>query len=245
MRNVSMLVAFSAGVFSFLSPCVLPLFPSYLSFITGMSVEQLQEAGTQGAERRRVMAHSLAFIVGFSLVFIGMGASFSALGQLLIERRDLIRQIGGGLIILFGLYIAGVLPLAWLGRYRQIQLRSKPAGLLGSGLVGVTFAIGWTPCVGPILGSILSLAGTAETVTTGVALLGAYSAGLALPFFLSSLALGAFLVAVRRFRPWIPIVERAAGVLLIVVGILVVTNYFIVLNSYAISLTPDWLLKRL
>jgi cytochrome c-type biogenesis protein len=245
MRNVSMLVAFSAGVFSFLSPCVLPLFPSYLSFITGMSVEELQESGAHGAERRRVMAHSLAFIVGFSLVFIGMGASFSALGQLLIERRDLIRQIGGGLIILFGLYIAGLIPLGWLGRYRQIQLRSKPAGLLGSGLVGVTFAIGWTPCVGPILGSILSLAGTAETVTTGVALLGAYSAGLALPFFLSSLALGAFLVAFRRFRPWIPIVERAAGVLLIVVGILVVTNYFIVLNSYAISLTPDWLLKRL
>ncbi|HEV8674241.1 MAG TPA: cytochrome c biogenesis protein CcdA [Methylomirabilota bacterium] len=245
MRNVSMLVAFSAGVFSFLSPCVLPLFPSYLSFITGMSVEQLQESASRGGERRRVIGHSLAFILGFSMVFIGMGASFSALGQLLIEQRDLIRQVGGALIILFGLYIAGVLPLRWLGRYRQVQLRSKPAGLLGSWLVGVTFAIGWTPCVGPILGSILTLAGTAETVATGIALLGAYSAGLALPFFLSSLALGAFLVAVRRFRPWIPVVERAAGVLLVVVGLLVLTNYFIVLNSYAISLTPDWLLKRL
>jgi cytochrome c-type biogenesis protein len=245
MRNVSMLVAFSAGVFSFLSPCVLPLFPSYLSFITGMSVEQLQESAARGGERRRVIGHSLAFILGFSMVFIGMGASFSALGQLLIEQRDLIRQLGGALIILFGLYIAGVLPLGWLGRYRQVQLRSKPAGLLGSWLVGVTFAIGWTPCVGPILGSILTLAGTAETVATGIALLGAYSAGLALPFFLSSLALGAFLVAVRRFRPWIPVVERAAGVLLVVVGLLVLTNYFIVLNSYAISLTPDWLLKRL
>jgi cytochrome c-type biogenesis protein len=192
-----------------------------------------------------VIGHSLAFILGFSLVFIGMGASFSALGQLLIERRDLIRQIGGALIILFGLYIAGLLPLAWLGRYKQIQLRSKPAGLVGSCLVGVTFAIGWTPCVGPILGSILSLAGTAETVATGIALLGAYSAGLALPFFLSSLALGTFLVAFRRFRPWIPIVERAAGVLLVVVGLLVLTNYFIVLNSYAIGLTPEWLLRRL
>jgi cytochrome c-type biogenesis protein len=245
MRNVSMVVAFSAGIFSFLSPCVLPLFPSYLSFITGMSVEQLQGPGGRGAERWRVIAHSLAFIAGFSMVFVGMGASFSVLGQVLIERRDLIRQVGGGLIVLFGLYIAGVLPLGWLGRYKQIQLRSKPAGFVGSWLVGVTFAIGWTPCVGPILGSILSLAGTAETVTTGIALLGAYSAGLALPFLLSSLALGAFLVAFRRFRPWIPVVERVAGVLLVAVGLLVLTNYFIVLNAYAIRLTPEWLLKRL
>jgi cytochrome c-type biogenesis protein len=245
MRNVSMLVAFSAGIFSFLSPCVLPLFPSYLSFITGMSVEELQGAGARGTERWRVISHSLAFIAGFSIVFVAMGASFSVLGQALIERRDLIRQVGGVLIILFGLYIAGLLPLGWLGRYKQIQLRSKPAGLVGSWLVGVTFAIGWTPCVGPILGSILSLAGTAETVGTGIALLGAYSAGLALPFFLSSLALGAFLVAFRRFRPWIPVVERAAGILLVAVGLLVLTNYFIVLNAYAISLTPEWLLNRL
>jgi cytochrome c-type biogenesis protein len=112
-------------------------------------------------------------------------------------------------------------------------------------VVGVTFAIGWTPCVGPILGAILSLAGTAETVGTGVALLSAYSAGLGLPFLLSSLALGAFLAAFRRFRPWIPVVERTAGVLLILVGVLVLTNQFIVLNSYAISLTPEWLLRRL
>ncbi len=245
MRNVSVVVAFSAGVFSFLSPCVLPLFPSYLSFITGMSLEQLQDPASRGSERWKVVGHSLAFIAGFSMVFIGMGASFSALGRLLIEQRDLIRQVGGALIVLFGLYIAGLLPLQWLGRYKQLQLRSKPAGFLGSWLVGVTFAIGWTPCVGPILGSILSLAGTAETVSTGIALLGAYSAGLALPFFLSSLGLGAFLVAFRRFRPWIPMVERVAGVLLVVVGLLVVTNYFIVLNSYAINLTPDWLLKRL
>jgi cytochrome c-type biogenesis protein len=245
MRNVSMVVAFSAGVFSFLSPCVLPLFPSYLSFITGMSLEQLQASESQRVERRRIVAHSLAFILGFSMVFVAMGASFSALGQLLFDWRDVIRMVGGGLIVVFGLYIAGLLPLSWLGRYQQVQLRSKPAGLVGSWVVGVTFAIGWTPCVGPILGSILSLAGTAETVTAGMALLGAYSAGLALPFFLSSLALGAFLVAFRRFRPWIPLVERAAGVLLVVVGILVLTNYFIVLNSYAISLTPEWLLRRL
>ena len=240
--DLSVLVAFSAGVFSFLSPCVLPLFPSYLSFVTGMSVDELQGLA---AGRGRVIGHSLAFILGFSMVFVALGASLSAAGQLLYDHRDLIRQLGGALMILFGLYIAGVLPAAWLGRYRQVQFRSKPAGFLGSWVVGVSFAIGWTPCVGPILGSILTLAGTAETVSTGVALLGAYSAGLGLPFLLSSLALGAFLAAFRRFRPWIPVVERTAGVLLIAVGILVLTNQFIILNSYAISLTPGWLLRRL
>src|SRR5438093_7525305 len=174
-----------------------------------------------------------------------MGASFSVLGQMLFDYRDVIRRAGGVRIVVFGLYIAGVLRLAWLGRYRQVQLRSKPAGFVGSWLVGVTFAIGWTPCVGPILGAILTLAGTSETVSTGIALLSAYSAGLALPFLLSSLALSAFLAAFRRFRPWIPVVERTAGVLLVIVGVLVLTNYFVVLNSYAIGLTPQWLLKRL
>lgn len=243
--NISVLVAFGGGLFSFLSPCVLPLFPSYLSFITGMSVDELRASSAHGTDRRKILGHSLAFILGFSAIFMAMGASFSALGQALIDHRDVIRRVGGALIVVFGLHIAGALPLAWLGRYRQVRLRSKPAGFVGSALVGVTFAIGWTPCVGPILGSILSLAGTAETVSTGLMLLGAYSAGLALPFFVASLSLGAFLAAFWRFRPWIPVVERTAGVLLVVVGILVLTNYFTVLNSYAITLTPAWLLKRL
>jgi cytochrome c-type biogenesis protein len=243
--DLSILVAFGGGLLSFLSPCVLPLFPSYLSFITGMSVDELRSPAGPGRGRRWILAHSLAFVIGFSTVFIGMGASFSALGQLLLDYRDQIRLVGGLLIIFFGLYVAGVLRVGVLGRYQQLQLRSKPAGLVGSWLVGVTFAIGWTPCVGPILGSILSLAGTAETVTTGVGLLSAYSAGLALPFVASSVALGAFLAAFRRFRPWLPVVERVAGALLVVVGVLVATNYFIVLNAYALSLTPQWLLKRL
>ena len=244
MGNLGVFVAFSAGLFSFLSPCVLPLFPSYLSFITGMSVDRLHQ-GQAAGDRLRILGHSIAFILGFSLVFIALGASFSAASQLLFDYRDWIRRIGGSLMILFGFYIAGFLPVRWLGRTKQIQLQNKPAGYLGSLIVGVTFAIGWTPCVGPILGSILSLAGTAETVSTGVGLLTAYSAGLALPFFLSSFALSWFLRAFQRFRPFIVAVERTAGVLLVIVGVLVVTNYFIVLNSYAISLTPAWLLKRL
>ena len=244
MQPVGVVVAFTAGLFSFLSPCVLPLFPSYLSFVTGMSVADLSAELTSAA-RRRVMLHSIAFILGFSLVFISLGASFSVAGQFLLDYRDAIRRVGGVLIVIFGLYIAGLLNVGFLGRTQQWQIREKPAGYLGSLAVGITFAIGWTPCVGPILGAILSLAGTAETVTRGVGLLAAYSAGLGVPFLLSSLALGAFLKFFKRYRPFIPVVERAAGVILIVVGVLVFTNYYLVLNSWAISLTPNWILERL
>jgi cytochrome c-type biogenesis protein len=242
--SVGVVVAFSAGLFSFLSPCVLPLFPSYLSFITGMSVSDLSRDLTPAA-RRRVLLHAVTFVLGFSLVFVALGASFSAAGQLLFQFRDEIRVLGGVLIVIFGLYIAGLLKVAMFGRTQQWQIREKPAGYVGSFLVGVTFAIGWTPCVGPILGAILSLAGTAETVERGVGLLFAYSAGLGLPFLLSALALGSFLRFFKRYRPFIPVVERGAGVLLIVVGVLVATNYYVILNSWAIALTPEWLLKRL
>jgi cytochrome c-type biogenesis protein len=242
--SVGVAVAFSAGLFSFLSPCVLPLFPSYLSFITGMSVADLS-ADLTAAARRRVLVHAAAFVLGFSLVFVALGASFSAAGQLLFQYRDTIRVVGGVLIVVFGLYIAGLLRVALFGRTQQWQIREKPAGYVGSFLVGVTFAVGWTPCVGPILGAILSLAGTAETVERGVGLLVAYSAGLGVPFLLSAVALGSFLRFFRRYRPLIPVVERGAGVLLIVVGVLVATNYYVILNSWAISLTPEWLLRRL
>jgi cytochrome c-type biogenesis protein len=242
--SLGVLVAFSAGLLSFLSPCVLPLFPSYLSFITGMSVADLSTDLTAAA-RRRVLLHSIAFVIGFSVVFVALGASFSAAGQVLFHYRDWIRRVGGVLIIIFGLYIAGLLNVGLLGRTQQWQIREKPAGYVGSFLVGVTFAIGWTPCVGPILGAILSLAGTAETVRRGVGLLIAYSAGLGVPFLLSALALGVFLRFFKRYRPFIPVVERGAGVLLVAVGVLVATNYYVILNSWAVSLTPEWLLKRL
>jgi len=285
-ESLGVAVAFTAGLFSFLSPCVLPLFPSYVSFITGMSVADLT-TDLSPVARRRVLIHALAFVLGFSLVFVALGASFSAAGQFLLDYREWIRVVGGVLIVVFGLYIVGlfgwlarqrpmvVLALAlavaallaatlgqravpmlaglgltavfyeWLGRTGQMQLREKPAGYLGSLAVGVTFAIGWTPCVGPILGGILSLAATSENVGRGVTLLVAYSAGLGLPFLISAAALGPFLVFFKRYRPFIPVVERAAGVVLVVVGVLVFTNYYVVLNTWAISLTPDWLLKRL
>jgi cytochrome c-type biogenesis protein len=237
-------VAFGAGLFSFLSPCVLPLFPSYISFITGMSVADLSGELTRDA-RRRVLLHALCFVLGFSLVFIALGASVSVIGQGLLDYREWIRRIGGLLIIVFGLYIAGLLRVGIFGRTAQWQIREKPAGYLGSLAVGITFAIGWTPCVGPILGAILSLAGTVETVQRGILLLVAYSAGLGVPFLLSALALGPFLVFFKRYRRFIPVVERAAGVLLVIVGLLVFTNYYVYLNAWAISLTPEWLLRRL
>ncbi len=243
-ESLGVAVAFSAGLFTFLSPCVLPLFPSYISFITGMSVGDLT-ADLSPAARRRVLLHALAFVGGFSLVFVALGGSFGALSQVLFDYRDWIRRGGGVLIVFFGLYIAGVFKLSLLGRSAQWQIRAKPAGYLGAFLVGVTFAIGWTPCIGPILGAILSLAGTAETVQRGVWLLTAYSAGLGLPFLLSAVALGPFLRFFKRYRAFIPVVERAAGVILVVVGLLVFTNSYVYLNAWAISLTPEWLRNRL
>ncbi|MGH7391775.1 MAG: cytochrome c biogenesis CcdA family protein [Candidatus Rokuibacteriota bacterium] len=218
--------------------------PSYLSFVTGMSVSDLA-ADLTSAARRRVMLHAIAFVVGFSVIFVALGASLSAASALLLDYRDWIRRVGGVLIVVFGLYIAGLLRIGILGRTQQLQLREKPAGYVGSFIVGLTFAIGWTPCVGPILGAILSLAETADTVERGVGLLVAYSAGLGLPFLLSAVALGAFLKFFKRYRHFIPTVERVAGALLIAVGVLVFTNYYLVLNSWAIALTPEWLLRRL
>ncbi|RMF87426.1 MAG: cytochrome c biogenesis protein CcdA [Nitrospinota bacterium] len=241
--NLSLLVAMSAGLFSFLSPCVLPLFPSYLSFITGMSLEDFQ--GKSPQNRPKVILHSLLFILGFSIVFVSLGASFSALGSMLMQYQGLIRKLGGLLVIFFGLYITGVFKIPFLARYFQFQLQDKPAGYFGSLLVGFSFAIGWTPCVGPILGAILTLASTSGEVSRGMILLSAYSLGLGIPFFLSALAFNRFLRFFQQFRRYIQVVHVAGGVVLIVAGILLYTGYMTILNTYALQLTPEWLWKRL
>jgi cytochrome c-type biogenesis protein len=239
-ESLGVLVAFSAGLFSFLSPCVLPLFPSYLSFVTGMSVDRLASDVTL-SERALVMLHSLAFIAGFTVVFVSLGASFSAAGQFLLDYRDWIIA-GGILIIFFGLYIAGFLQWGVLGRTRQLQIRNKPAGFIGSFAVGLTFAIGWTPCVGPILGAILTLASSESTVGHGVGLLFAYSVGLGCPsrVFLGGFFLRFFGATVRSF-PWWSARRRsphrggrARGNQLLHSPQLV-----------DVSLTPEWLLRRL
>jgi len=242
--DVTSVVAFSAGVFSFLSPCVLPLVPSYLSFVAGMSLQGLQGEKTARV-RRAIFLNAVLFILGFSAVFIALGASFSLLGRALLGSIDLVRKAGGILIIFFGLFIAGILKLPFLMRERRLQLQERPAGYLGAVLVGAAFGAGWIPCVGPILGSILTLAGTSETAGRGVVLLSAYSLGLGVPFLLSALALNGFNRFFQRFRPYMRVVEVTAGVLLVLIGILLFTGYLTLLNSYLISLTPAWLWERL
>jgi cytochrome c-type biogenesis protein len=192
-----------------------------------------------------VVRNALAFILGFSLVFVALGASFSYLGQLLFRYQDVVRQMGGLLIILFGVYIAGVLRLPWLARERRFQLTGQQGKAVGAAVVGVTFGAAWTPCVGPILGSILLLATTTDSTLAGVKLLMAYSAGLAVPFLVAALAVERWLRFADRFKRWLPLVDKVAGVILVIMGILVVTNYVSVLNTYFIQLTPEWLWRRL
>lgn len=238
-------VALGAGVFSFLSPCVLPIFPSYLSFITGLSFGELSGSVNNVHTRRAILLNALCFILGFSVVFMSLGASFSLLGQLLFEYQQILRKVGGVLVILFGLYIAGFLKLPFLARTFQVRLHNRPAGYLGAFIVGVTFAAGWTPCVGPILGSILLYASTAKTAETGILMLGAYSLGLAIPFFLSALAINRFLIYFDQLKHLTPIANTVSGIFLMLVGSLLLTNYFTILSAYALRLTPQWLWQRL
>jgi cytochrome c-type biogenesis protein len=245
MTDVSIFVAFAAGIFSFLSPCVLPLIPSYLSFVSGVSLDEMRGDQAPTDVRSRVVLNSIAFIVGFSLVFVSLGASASFLGSLFFGYRNLIRILGGLFILVVGFYLIGLFKIAALERYLQFNLKDKPAGYLGSVLVGITFAVAWTPCVGPILGAILALAGTSGEVSRGTLLLTTYAAGLALPFFLSALAIDSFFQFSQSFRRYIQTIHVMGGVLLVVVGILLLTDYMTFLNSYVLRLTPDWLLRRL
>ncbi len=245
MTEVNAFVAFAAGIFSFLSPCVLPLIPSYLSFVSGVSVDEMRSAEAAARVRTRVVLNSVAFIIGFSLVFVSLGVSASLLGSLFLGYRDIIRLAGGLFVLLVGLYLVGLFKIAALERYIQFDLKDKPAGYLGSVLVGITFAVAWTPCVGPVLGAVLALAGASAEVGRGIFLLSSYAAGLALPFFLSALAVNSFFQFSQRFRNYIHAVHIMGGVLLIIVGILLITDYMTFLNAYALRFTPDWLLERL
>jgi cytochrome c-type biogenesis protein len=245
MANVNFFVAFAAGIFSFLSPCVLPLIPSYLSFVSGVSLDEMRSDQAVARVRSRVVLNSVAFILGFSLVFISLGASASYLGSLFLGYRDIIRLMGGLLVLLVGLYLVGCFKIAALERYLQFNLKDKPAGYLGSVVVGITFAVAWTPCVGPILGAILALASTSGEVGRGVLLLATYAAGLAFPFFLSALAVNSFFQFSQKFRRYIQPVHVIGGVLLIIAGILLITDTMTLVNGYALRFTPSWLLKHL
>jgi len=246
VADVTLFIAFTAGVLTFLSPCTLPLFPSYLSFITGLSYDQIA-IDNQPVYRRRVIIHSLFFILGFSIAFIALGFSFSTIGGLFYDYGDVIRKVGGALIILFGMVIAlsYKLRLPFLMKDLTIHIRNKPAGYLGTTLVGITFAVGWTPCVGPILGSILMMAGANQSAREGMVLLSTYSLGMALPFFLASLAVGHFLPLLNRLKRWLPLFNGFAGALLVIVGVLIFTDSLTTLNSYLQRIIPDWVGQKL
>jgi cytochrome c-type biogenesis protein len=245
MTDINVFVAFAAGVFSFLSPCVLPLIPSYLSFVSGVSLDEMRSNQPVTGVRSRVVLNSIAFIIGFSLVFVSLGASASLLGSIFLDYRDAIRIVGGLFILLVGLYLIGLFKIPALEQYLQFNLKDKPAGYLGSVLVGITFAVAWTPCVGPILGAILALAGTSGEIGRGTLLLSTYAAGLALPFFLSALAINSFFLFSQKFRRYIQPIHVIGGILLVIVGILLITDYMTVVNIYALRFTPNWLLKKL
>ena len=231
-QEVSVLIAFSAGLLSFVSPCVLPLVPSYITYITGISFKDLSEGGSKGRLRWLTISHSLLFISGFSLIFVLMGASASYLGQILVQYQSWIMRAGGVLIIILGVHFTGLINIPFLQMEKRFEMDKKPLGYLGSFLVGIVFAAGWTPCVGPILSTILLYASTAKSFTTGVLLLGVYSLGLGIPFFLASLAFNSFLSAFERIKRYMRIITMVSGIFLIIIGILLLTDLFTTLNSY-------------
>ncbi|HET6795751.1 MAG TPA: cytochrome c biogenesis protein CcdA [Gemmatimonadales bacterium] len=237
--TLGFVVAFAAGLLSFLSPCVLPLVPSYVGFLTGMTLPEIT------GRRRVALIHAILFVSGFSLVFILLGASATALGRALNYYQVWLQRIGGVLIIGFGLLCLGVFNLRSLNQERRLHLERKPVGYLGSALVGMAFAAGWTPCIGPVLGAILGLAATSADVTRGMLLLAVYSAGLALPFLIAAVAVDSFLEWFQRFRRFLPWVMRISGVMLVGVGLLLVTGEFTRLAGWLQSLTPAFLREQL
>jgi cytochrome c-type biogenesis protein len=228
VEKVSLLAAFGAGFVSFISPCVLPLVPGYISFVSGVSLESMREERGEGVAARRstmkIVANSLLFILGFSVVFVALGASATFIGQFLVEKLSLFSKIAGVVVIVFGLHVMGVFRIPFLQYEKRFHARSRPLGLMGSFLVGLAFAFGWTPCIGPILGAILAFASTKETVAEGVYLLSAYSLGLGLPFFATGLAMNSFLSLSKGIKAHFRTVEIVSGILLVLVGILILTN---------------------
>jgi cytochrome c-type biogenesis protein len=217
-QEISGMIAFSAGLLSFASPCVLPLVPSYITYITGVSFKELTDMEARSKLRWATIFHSLFFIMGFSLIFILMGASASYLGQILVQYQNWIMKGGGVLIIILGIHFSGIINIPFLQMEKRFEMRKKPLGFAGSFLVGMAFAAGWTPCIGPILSTIL--------------LLTYYSIGLGIPFFLSSLAFNSFLSAFDKIKRYMRVITIVSGLFLIGIGILFLTDTFKDINSY-------------
>ncbi len=238
-ESVGLAVAFFAGILSFLSPCVLPLVPSYVGFITGLSLEEL------GERRWTAFKHATLFVSGFTLIFLALGATATQLGRFLNQYQVWLERFGGLLVIFFGLYMLGVIQMRSLAQERRFHIQDKPLGYLGSVLVGLAFGAGWTPCIGPILGAILTFTAAESSLGQGLGLLLAYSLGLALPFLVAALAVERFVEWFRKFQRYLPVVTRLSGAMLVIVGLLLVTGYFTLLATWLQGLTPDFLRERL
>lgn len=235
-------IAFTAGILSFASPCVLPLIPSYLTYITGLSFSQLEAAHPNAKVRLTVLLHSICFILGFTVVFVLLGAiagiASNRFQLYLREGLEWFEKIGGLLIFLFGVHITGLFHFGVLLGEKRVHLHRKPSGFFGTFLVGIAFAAGWTPCIGPILASILMIAATSGQVGEGVGLLAVYSLGLGVPFLISGLLFHYFVIAFKRFRKYIRLVEICTGVMLMAVGIMLMFDLMGRLTMYLYQWVP-------
>ncbi len=223
MADIGFLGAFIAGLFSFISPCVLPIVPPSLAFIAGVGFDELTAEGESRVRRRVVMA-TVAFVLGFTTIFVLLGATASTIGQLLQEYRQTLAVIAGAIIISLGLHFLGLFRIALLYREARVEVRRKPLGLPGAYVAGLAFAFGWTPCVGPILSTILVVAGAQETALQGAALLFVYALGIGLPFVLAAAFMGAFMDFMKRARRYLGVMEKVIGVFLIIAGVLIMTD---------------------
>ena len=229
--QVSFPLAFVAGVVSFLSPCVLPVVPSYLAFVSGLTFGEIAEHAT-GEVRRKAALHSVLFVVGFGLVFMTMGMVATAAGPRIAGALPWITRAGGAVMILFGLHLVGLLRIPALAGDLRVHLEDRPVGALGSLLVGVAFGAGWTPCIGPILGSILLYASLQTTMVQGTLLLGVYALGMGIPFIAASVALNWFLAGSAAARSWLVPLQRGAGIVLVVIGLLMITGRFATMTAF-------------
>lgn len=228
-----------AGLLSFVSPCILPIVPPYLCFLAGVSFEELTESGDpRSGARMHVVLAAIAFALGFATVFVALGASASAVGQTLVRHFDTLRYVAGGVILLFGLHFLGILRIPLLYREARVDVRRQPATLAGAYLVGLAFAFGWTPCVGPVLAAILFTAGAKETASDGAMLLAAYAAGIGLPFVLAAAFVSPFLSIMRRFRRHMGKVEKAMGAFLVLTGVLFITNAMPTIAYWLLEYVP-------
>jgi len=235
--NVTILGTFLAGVLSFVSPCVLPLVPPYLAFIAGASLDELESSGFDRA-RRRIFGSALAFVAGFSTVFVTLGASASVFGQLIRTHMNTLAIVAGLAIVVMGLHFLGAFRIPLLYREARVQVRRKPAGALGAYAVGLAFGFGWTPCIGPVLAAILAVAAGRDTAMEGAGLLGVYSLGLGVPFLLAGVAIGPFLTFFSSFRKHLATVEKVMGGLLVVTGLLFLTGQFTRISYWFLETFP-------